>query len=100
MFLPLDILEKIGNYCDIDTRRHMGLKPGKIKIPTCIKLLNYKQSIEIHIVDTDKKLIINRYPDFVTYVVIRDYFPTASRHLVYYNKEGIVEIYVGRDECL
>ena len=33
---------KIGTYCDIDTRRYMGHKPGKIKIPTYIKLPNYK----------------------------------------------------------
>lgn len=32
VYIPFDIIEKIGFYCDIDCRRYLGLNPRKIYI--------------------------------------------------------------------
>ena len=29
--LPIDIIQEIGKWCDIDTKRAMGLVPGKVE---------------------------------------------------------------------
>lgn len=102
MYLPNELIEHIGNYCDIDTRRHLGLLPKKLKtISPITQFPSNQMYIEVPIKNTNKRFIIDRNMEvgITTYYVSKGWLPSASRHVVYYDKEGHVGIYTAREEC-
>jgi len=73
--LPLDIIEEIGSYCDIDGRRCLGLKPRKIDIKKYENLLNQSHisrlpidHIIIQIPNSIIQFEINRHFEYDDYV--------------------------------
>jgi len=113
IYIPFDIIEKIGFYCDIDSRRYLGLKPRKLNIKGYESLLcveHVSRRPDKHIIIPIKNSIIqfeiNRYfknDDYVdSFYIRRTQGIMTGWHLIYIsiyvhkNKEKVeVDISIG-----
>jgi len=68
--LPFDIIEKIGNYCDIDTRRYLNLKPQKIDIKKYENLLKKEHIIRKPF---DTIILNNKYISYRVFLIENNY---------------------------
>ena len=99
--LPYDVIERIGEHCDTDARRHLGLKPRKLELGCMVPIdLSNGLRVEVPIAGTRKTLIIVRQPErnMTTYLVSAGWLPSASRHVFFYH-DGVPGIHTTRDEC-
>lgn len=103
VYIPFDIIEKIGSYCDIDSRRYLGLKPKRIDIKKYESLL-YSDHIyrvpDKHIIIPIKSTIIQfeinrlfRNNDYVDrFYIRRTQGVMKDWHLIY------ISIYVHKND--
>ena len=103
VYIPFDIIEKIGSYCDMDSRRNLGLKPRKIDIKKyecllCSEHILRKpdKHIIIPINNTIIQFEINRYfidDDYVDrFYIRRTQGIMKDWHLIY------ISIYVHKND--
>lgn len=98
-YIPRHLIEYIGQFCDIDTKRALGIKPGKVKYDHI--QLKFPLVTSIPIADSGKTLDV-WYDDIhhvVRYTIKKDWLPSASYHVALYDDHGQRIVCVVKQWC-